>query len=57
MADYELTYYDVRGIGEPIRMILSHAGANWKDTRIRFAGPGRSDTIEAEIKSSEPAFI
>lgn len=34
---YVVHYFNVRGRAEPIRMILSHIGANWKDERITEA--------------------
>lgn len=44
-------YFDVRGRAEPIRMILSYAGAKWKDQRIPYnTFPA---VIPAEIKSGK----
>ena len=40
MAEYELTYFNARGLAEPIRLLLSYVGADWKDNRIPTAGPG-----------------
>jgi len=34
--EYIVHYFDIRGRAEPIRMILSYAGANWKDQRIPY---------------------
>lgn len=34
--EYIVHYFDVRGRAEPIRMILSYAGAKWKDNRIPY---------------------
>ncbi|KAG4076973.1 hypothetical protein HA402_015960 [Bradysia odoriphaga] len=42
--EYIVHYFDIRGRAEPIRMILSYAGAKWKDQRIPSA-------IPAEIKA------
>jgi len=32
--EYNFHYFDIHGHGEPIRMMLSLAGANWKDLRV-----------------------
>ncbi|XP_073978703.1 glutathione S-transferase-like isoform X2 [Rhodnius prolixus] len=34
MCTYKLTYFNVKGVGEPIRMILSYAGKKFEDVRI-----------------------
>ena len=36
-TDYKLTYFDVRGLGEPIRWVLTLAGIPFEETRISFA--------------------
>ena len=33
MTHYKLTYYPVRARAEPIRIILTLAGADWEDNR------------------------
>lgn len=33
MAPIVLGYWDIRGLAQPIRMILEHAGADYKDTQ------------------------
>ena len=33
MTHYKLTYFPVRARAEPIRVILSLAGADWEDNR------------------------
>lgn len=45
---YTVHYFDVRGRAEPIRMILSYAGADWKDQRFPYPG-----SIPAEIKAGK----
>jgi len=44
--EYIIHYFDIRGRAEPIRMILSYAGANWKDQRIPYPA-----VIPPEIKA------
>lgn len=49
--EYIVHYFDVRGRAEPIRMILSYAGAEWKDNRIPYnAYPA---VIPPEIKAGK----
>ena len=36
MADYKLTYFNARGRGELIRIILTAAGQKYTDDRIEF---------------------
>jgi hypothetical protein len=33
-AKYRLTYFDVRGLGEPIRMIFQYEGVPFNDVRL-----------------------
>ena len=49
MPEYELTYFDSRGLAEPIRLLLSHVGADWRDNRISAAGPAA--VVPDEIKT------
>ncbi len=51
---YIVHYFDVRGRAEPIRLILSYAGAQWKDQRFSYDFP---PAIPAEIKASEYKVI
>lgn len=51
---YIVHYFDLRGRAEPIRMILSYAGANWKDQRIPYSFPS---VIPSEIKAGEYKVI
>lgn len=46
---YIVHYFAIRGRAEPIRLILSYAGANWKDQR--FAYDTFPPVIPAEIKA------
>jgi len=51
MPLYVVTYFDVRGRAEPIRILLTYVGADWKDNRIPFKGIGQSplpDDIKAK---------
>uniref|UniRef100_A0A6M2DQM2 glutathione transferase n=1 Tax=Xenopsylla cheopis TaxID=163159 RepID=A0A6M2DQM2_XENCH len=36
MPTYKLTYFDVKGIGEPLRLLLSYGGVSFEDVRITF---------------------
>jgi len=31
---YKLTYFNARGLGEPIRMIFAQAGVEYEDVRV-----------------------
>ncbi|CAA9998285.1 unnamed protein product [Nesidiocoris tenuis] len=37
MTSYKLTYFDIKGLGEPIRMLLSILGKDFEDNRIPMA--------------------
>uniref|UniRef100_A0A7E4W3E6 glutathione transferase n=1 Tax=Panagrellus redivivus TaxID=6233 RepID=A0A7E4W3E6_PANRE len=37
MVQYTFTYFDVRGLGEPIRLLFKYAGVEFKDVRIQHA--------------------
>ena len=37
MAQYKLTYFAIRGRGEPIRLLLVEAGQEFTDERVQFA--------------------
>lgn len=34
MSEYKLTYFGVRGRGEPIRMLLTLAGQKFEDVKV-----------------------
>lgn len=36
MSTYKLTYFNVTGLGEPIRFLLSQSGIKFEDVRIEF---------------------
>lgn len=36
-VDFKVTYFKLYARGEAIRMLLSHAGANWEDNQIEFS--------------------
>ncbi|CAH1407833.1 unnamed protein product [Nezara viridula] len=36
MPEYKLTYFNVKGFGEPIRFILSYMGKEFQDNRVSF---------------------
>lgn len=33
---YKLTYFDIKALGEPIRMLFSYANVEFEDERISF---------------------
>lgn len=50
MAEVKLYYFDGRGIGEPIRWILSYGGIKFEDFRVPYnAFP---PTLPTDIKAS-----
>ena len=36
MPEYKFYYFGLHARGEPIRMLLAHAGADWEDVRVTF---------------------
>ncbi|TGZ53160.1 glutathione S-transferase-like [Temnothorax longispinosus] len=36
MPTYKLTYFDVTGLGESLRFLLSHSGVKFEDVRLKF---------------------
>lgn len=34
MVHYTLTYFGIRGLAEPIRLVLAYGGADYTDNRI-----------------------
>ena len=56
MTKYEVTYFNVRGLAEPIRILLSYIGADWKDNRLPFEGIGKS-SVPDEVKASKQVLI
>ncbi|XP_043273317.1 uncharacterized protein [Venturia canescens] len=36
MSSYKLTYFNITGLGEPIRFMLSYGGAKFEDVRLSF---------------------
>ncbi|XP_014219984.1 glutathione S-transferase [Copidosoma floridanum] len=36
MPDYKLWYFNITGLGEPIRFLMSYAGLDFKDHRLSF---------------------
>ncbi|KAI1720911.1 putative glutathione S-transferase 9 [Ditylenchus destructor] len=38
MVHYKLTYFQVRGLGESIRLILTHSGQKWEEVNPDFQG-------------------
>jgi glutathione S-transferase len=39
MAPIVLGYWDIRGFGQPIRLLLEHAGADWVEEAHHLGGP------------------
>ncbi|KAF6207887.1 hypothetical protein GE061_016336 [Apolygus lucorum] len=52
MPKYKLTYFDAKGIGEGIRMILSFMGADWEEVRVEFPHSPTSpwQKMKADVK-------
>lgn len=48
---YIVHYFNVRGRAEPIRMILSYAGADWEDKRFSYTSSPAP--IPPEIKAGK----
>lgn len=38
MPQYKVTYFDIRGLGEPIRIFLNYVGVPFEDDRISQEG-------------------
>lgn len=36
MVAYKLVYFNVRGLGEPIRIIFQYAGVDFEDKKLTF---------------------
>lgn len=36
MPSYKLTYFDIRGRGEPARLVFKAAGKEFEDKRVTF---------------------
>lgn len=36
MSSYKLTYFNLTGLGESIRFLLSYGGAKFEDVRLSF---------------------
>ena len=36
MPSYKLTYFDITGLGEPIRILFNYGGIDFVDNRISF---------------------
>ncbi|XP_050477729.1 glutathione S-transferase-like [Bombus huntii] len=51
MASYKLVYFNVMGLGEPIRFLLSYGGVEFQDIRINYSSEEWSN-----MKSSIPFF-
>lgn len=51
MASYKLVYFNVMGLGEPIRFLLSYGGVEFQDIRINHSSEEWSN-----MKSSIPFF-
>ena len=56
MSKYEVTYFDIRGLAEPIRILLTYIGADWKDNRLPYAGMGKA-SIPDDVKASKQRVI
>merc|ERR1712168_1172478 len=39
MAPITLAYWDIRGLAQPIRMLLEYSGADYKDIRYKCGDP------------------
>uniref|UniRef100_A0A8R1DYD8 glutathione transferase n=1 Tax=Caenorhabditis japonica TaxID=281687 RepID=A0A8R1DYD8_CAEJA len=56
MPDYKLTYFDIRGFGEPIRQLFHLANTPFEDIRLPFQDqlPGKQTPQWLEIKKALP---
>lgn len=34
MPEFKLTYFDIKGLGEPVRLLLAYGGQEFEDIRI-----------------------
>ncbi|XP_014228121.1 glutathione S-transferase-like [Trichogramma pretiosum] len=49
MSNYKLTYFNFKGLGEPIRMLLTYGGVDFKDHRIEMEDwPALKSTMPME---------
>lgn len=48
MPSYKLTYFDVRGRGEPTRLIFKAAGVEFEDKRVTFEEWGALKACECD---------
>jgi len=57
-ASYKLTYFDIRGLAELNRLVLTASGVNWTDDRIPFTkkadGSFDRGNWESELKAKTP---
>lgn len=36
MPKYKVTYFSIKGLGEPVRLMLSYAGEEFEDVRLNM---------------------
>ncbi|OXA49471.1 hematopoietic prostaglandin D synthase [Folsomia candida] len=51
MADYKLTYYNIRGLAEPTRYLFAMAGVPYEDVRIPY---DPASSLPKDIKDNTP---
>ena len=57
-AKMKLTYFDMRGLAENIRLIMAQAGVDYEDCRIeKGQWPGMKDCKYSEVSNKHGVFL
>lgn len=54
MCAYKLTYYNAKGLGEPIRLLLAYGNIEYEDIRVPFQFTGSPPVLPQDIKDRCP---